>query len=283
MLAFSLRQNESIYQLTYNPAMAFKHITSRDNPVFKQLRKLVDQSRERKKTASTLLEGVHLIEAYLQTYGEPRLLIIPEGQSSVEATALIQQLADVDTMMLPTLMFAELAPVASSSGVMALVDIPAPEVPESADFALLIEDIQDPGNLGSMLRTAAAAGVQVAYLTKGCTDAWSPKSLRGGQGAQFVLPVVEGVDAIAVVNNFAGHTLALTMQGESLYQQSLREPVLFVVGNEGAGISAALQSAVSTCINIPMAHQGTLALESLNAAAATAVALFECQRQRLSR
>lgn len=263
--------------------MAFKHITSRDNPVFKQLRKLVDQSRERKKTASTLLEGVHLIEAYLQTYGEPRLLIIPEGQSSVEATGLIQQLADVDTMLLPTLMFAELAPVASSSGVMALVDIPAPEVPESADFALLIEDIQDPGNLGSMLRTAAAAGVQVAYLTKGCTDAWSPKSLRGGQGAQFVLPVVEGVDALEIVNRFDGHTLALTMQGESLYQQSLQEPVLFAVGNEGAGISDALQSAVNACVTIPMAHHGTLALESLNAAAATAVALFECQRQRLSR
>ncbi|TXI45122.1 RNA methyltransferase [Methylophilus sp.] len=261
--------------------MAFKHITSRDNPVFKQLRKLLDQSRERKKTASTLLEGVHLIEAYYQTYGEPRLLIIPEGHSTVEATGLIQQLSDVDTMLLPTLMFAELAPVASSSGVMALVDIPEPALPEHVDFALLIEDIQDPGNLGSMLRTAAAAGVQVAYLSKGCTDAWSPKALRGGQGAQFVLPVVEAVDAIEVVNAFAGNTLALTMQGDSLYQQSLREPVLFAVGNEGAGISAALQSAVSTCITIPMAHQGTLALESLNAAAATAVALFECQRQRL--
>lgn len=261
--------------------MAFKHITSRDNPIFKQLRKLVDQSRERRKTASTLLEGVHLIEAYLQVYGEPRLLIIPEGQSSVEATALIQQLADVDTMLLPTLMFAELAPVASSSGVMALVDIPETELPATVDFALLIEDLQDPGNLGSMLRTAAAAGVQVVYLTKGCTDAWSPKALRGGQGAQFVLPVIEGADALAVVNSFAGKTLALTMHGERLYQQSLLEPVLFAVGNEGAGISAGLQSAVSACITIPMAHQGTLALESLNAAAATAVALFECQRQRL--
>ncbi len=262
--------------------MAFKHITSRDNPVFKQLRKLVDQSRERKKTASTLLEGVHLIEAYWQVYGEPRLLIIPEGQSSVEATGLIQQLADVDTILLPTLMFAELTPVASSSGVMALVDIPETVVPSTIDFALLIEDIQDPGNLGSMLRTAAAAGVQIAYLTQGCTDAWSPKALRGGQGAQFVLPVVEGVNALSLVSAFGGQTLALTMQGDSLYQQNLREPLLFAVGNEGAGISKALQSAVDTCITIPMAHQGTLALESLNAAAATAVALFECQRQRLA-
>lgn len=260
--------------------MAFKHITSRDNPVFKQLRKLADQSRERKKTASTLLEGVHLIEAYHQVYGEPRLLIIPEGHSNDEATALIQQLTDVDTMLLPTLMFAELAPVASSSGVMALVDIPAATLPAHCDFALVIEDIQDPGNLGSILRTAAAAGVQAAYLTKGCTDAWSPKALRGGQGAQFILPLIESVDALEVIAGFSGKTLALTMQGTSLYQQTLQEPVLFVVGNEGAGISAALQAAVETCVTIPMAHQGTLALESLNAAAATAIALFECQRQR---
>lgn len=261
--------------------MAFKHITSRDNPIFKQLRKLADQSRERRKTASTLLEGVHLIEAYLQVYGEPRLLVIPEGHSNDEATALIQQLADVDTMMLPTLMYAELAPVASSSGVMALVDIPALEIPRQADFALLIENIQDPGNLGSMLRTAVAAGVQTAYLTTGCTDAWSPKALRGGQGAQFILPIVENVEAMEVIQAFSGKSLALTMQGASLYQQTLREPVLFVVGNEGAGISPRVQQAVTDCITIPMVPQHNQALESLNAAAAVAVALFECHRQRL--
>lgn len=260
--------------------MAFKHITSRDNPVYKHLRKLADNARERKKSGVTLLEGVHLIEAYVQTHGEPQLLIIPEGKSSLEATDLLQHLADVDTMMLPTLMFADLAPVTSSSGIMALVPVPENALPQSVDFALLIEDIQDPGNLGSILRTAAAAGVQIAYLTKGCTDAWSPKALRGGQGAQLILPLVENVDALEIVQNFSGNTLALTMHGSSIYQQPLHEPVLFAVGNEGAGISAALQNAVRACVSIPMAHQGVLALESLNAAAATAIALFECQRQR---
>lgn len=261
--------------------MAFKHITSRDNPVYKHLRKLADNARERKSSGLTLLEGVHLIEGYLQTQGEPQLMIIPEGKSSLEASNLMQHLVDVDTIMLPTLMFADLTPVSSSSGIMALVPVPALELPEAVNFALLIENIQDPGNLGSILRTAAAAGVQVAYLTKGCTDAWSPKALRGGQGAQLVLPLVENVDAIDVVQNFSGKTLALTMQGDNLFHQALSEPVLFAVGNEGAGISEALQNAVHVCVSIPMAHQGVLALESLNAAAATAVALFECQRQRL--
>lgn len=260
--------------------MAFKHITSRDNPVYKHLRKLADQARERKKAGLTLLEGVHLIEAYWQSQGEPQLLIIPEGKSSAEATALMQQLVDIDTLMLPTLMFADLTPVASSSGIMALVHIPELALPASVDFALLVEEIQDPGNLGSMLRTAAAAGVQVAYLSKGCTDAWSPKALRGGQGAQLVLPVVEGVDAVETARQFDGKTLALTMHGASLYTQDLAQPVMLAVGNEGAGLTPGLQSVVNLAATIPMAHHGQLALESLNAAAATAVALFECRRQR---
>lgn len=262
--------------------MAFKHITSRDNPVFKQLLKLAEHSRERKKTQSTLLEGVHLIEAYWQTQGEPRLLIIPEGHSSAEATALIQQLGDVDTVMFPTLLFNALTPVVSSCGVMALVEIPQLTLPEQPTFALLLEDIQDPGNLGSLLRSAAAAGVQVVYLSKGCTDPWSPKALRGGQGAQMVLPIKDAVDAEACVQQFSGHSLALTMQGESLYTQTLSGPVLWVAGNEGAGISPGLQAAVNHCVTIPMAHQGSLAIESLNVAAATAIALFECRRQRLA-
>ncbi len=260
--------------------MAFKHITSRDNPIYKQLRKLADNARERKKSGLTLLEGVHLIEAYVHTLGEPTLLIIPEGHSSAEASALMQQLVDVDTIMLPTLMYADLTPVATSSGIMAMVPIPTLAVPAQPKVALLIEAIQDPGNLGSMLRTALAAGVQVAYLSKGCTDAWSPKALRGGQGAQLILPVVEQEDAVARVDAFEGLTLALTMHGESLYQQSLNQPVLLAVGNEGAGISDALQQAVYQCVTIPMAYTQHHAMESLNAAAATAVALFECKRQR---
>lgn len=266
--------------------MAFKHITSRDNPVFKQLKKLADSARERQREGLTLLDGVHLIEAYLQVFGEPQLLIIPEGKSSLEATQLMQQLQDVNTMMVPTLMFAELTPVAASTGILALVKKPVVTLPTQIDFGLMLEDIQDPGNMGSMLRTAAAAGVQVVYLSKGCTDAWSPKALRGGQGAQFVLPVVELVeqaDMLTVLAQFSGKRYAMTMQGASLYTQDLKSPSLFVVGNEGAGLSQAVIDAVDQAITIPMANAGSLAVESLNAAAATAICLFECQRQRMAK
>lgn len=255
--------------------MTFKHITSRDNNLFKQLKKLADSSRERRKLGETLLDGVHLVEGYLNLFGEPELLVIPEGESSNEATGLLQTLADVPTVMFPTLMFSELTPVASPTGILALVKIPQLPLPQDIGFALLLQDIQDPGNLGSMLRTAAAAGVDAVYLSTGCTDAWSPKALRGGQGAHLVLPVVERADLQEFVRGFQGQTLATAMEGESLYTQDLKSPTAFLIGNEGTGLTKDLMAAASKRVHIPIA-QG---VESLNAAAASAICLFERVRQ----
>ncbi|WP_047538476.1 TrmH family RNA methyltransferase [Methylotenera versatilis] len=259
--------------------MSFKHITSRDNPIFKYLKKLADNARERKTEGKTVLDGVHLIEAYLQTFGEPELIIIPEGKSTLEASNLMQQLEHVNTIMFPTLMFAELTPVASSTGILAVVRTPVLEIPEQPQFVLMLEDIQDPGNLGSMLRTAAAAGVQAVYLSKGCTDAWSPKALRGGQGAQFVLPIMENADLSTQLQNFNGSSYATTMDGESLYSQDLSHASAFVIGNEGAGLRTKTIENCSKRISIPMSQTNGLAVESLNAAAAAAICLFERKRQ----
>jgi len=255
--------------------MSFKHITSRDNVVFKHLKKLAENKRERSKEGKTLLDGVHLIESYLQTFGEPELVIIPEGKSTHEASNMIQHLGDVNTVMFLTLMFAELTPVASSTGVLALVKTPIIDVPETVNFALMLEDIQDPGNLGSMLRTALGAGVDAVYLSKGCTDAWSPKCLRGGQGAQLHLPIIEGVDIVETMQGFVGASYATTLSGESLYDQDLSQPSAFVIGNEGAGLSHDAMNAATQQVSIPMHAE----LESLNAAAAAAICLFERKRQ----
>ena len=257
--------------------MSFKHIVSRDNPIFKYQKKLAENARERRAEGKTLLDGVHLIESYCAAFGDPELIIIPEGKSSLEATQLMQHLEHISTMMLPTLMFAELTPVASSTGILAIVKTPNIAPPEIVKFALMLEDIQDPGNLGSMLRTALGAGVEAVYLSKGCTDAWSPKALRGGQGAQFYVPIIEGVDIVSAMQNFAGNTYATTMQGESLYAQDLTLPTAFVIGNEGAGLSSKALHAASHQIRIPMHPH----LESLNAAAVVAICLFERTRQAI--
>jgi len=263
--------------------MAFKHIISRDNPIFKQLKKLADYSRERRQTGKTLLDGVHLIEAYIESFGLPEMLIIPEGQSSGEATGLIQQLVDGDELpavMFPTLMFAELAPVASPTGVLALIKTPEMSLPESPDFVLMLEDIQDPGNLGAMLRSAAAAGVDAVYLSIGSADAWSPKALRGGQGAQFVLPIIERADLINIATHFNGNILAATMEGEPLFDQDLTGQLAFMVGNEGAGLSRALMNVATKRVAVPMSSKcGRRKIESLNATTAATVCMFERVRQ----
>ena len=263
--------------------MAFKHIISRDNPVFKQLKKLADHSRERRQTGKTLLDGVHLLEAYIESFGLPELLIIPEGQSSTEATGLIQQLVDGDevpTVMFPTLMFAELTPVASPTGVLALIKTPEISLPESADFLLMLEDIQDPGNLGAILRSAAAAGVDIVYLSIGSADVWSPKAMRGGQGAQFVLPIIQRADLINIASQFNGNILATTMEGESLFAQDLTGQIAFMVGNEGAGLSHALMNVATNRVAVPMCNKlGRKKIESLNATTAATVCMFERVRQ----
>ena len=234
---------------------------------------------EFKLNVSSLLQAVNILGIVPVNEFDPKssivTVIIPEGKSSLEATNLMQMLADVNTIMLPTLMFAELTPVASSTGILALTQTHQIAPPQTVTFALMLEDIQDPGNLGSMLRTALGAGVETVYLSKGCTDAWSPKALRGGQGAQFYLPIVEGADLLDTVQGFAGNTYATIMGGTSLYAQDLTSPSAFIIGNEGAGITSKLLNVANHKISIPM-HEN---LESLNAGAAAAICLFERTRQ----
>jgi TrmH family RNA methyltransferase len=121
--------------------------------------------------------------------------------------------------------------------------------------------------------------VEVAYLSTSCTDAWSPKALRGGQGAQFVLPIVERADLITTLQNFHGNSYATTMQGESLYAQNLTQATAFVIGNEGAGLRKQTIAAATKSITIPMTNTILVSVESLNAGAAAAVCLFERKRQ----
>ncbi|HZV61351.1 MAG TPA: RNA methyltransferase [Methylophilaceae bacterium] len=252
-----------------------KNITSRDNPLFKDLKKLADTARERHKTGKLLLDGAHLIQAYMEAFGEPELIVVSGAGQATDALHLLQDLADIRQVMFPGNLFAEISPVASPTGILAVAKIPHLAAPKEPGFAVLLEDIQDPGNLGSILRSAAAAGVEVAYLSTGCADVWSPKTLRGGQGAQFMLPVVEKSDLIAVSTEFRGTLLAASLKGETLYSMNLTGPIAFVFGNEGAGLTDEMLHAATHRVRIPMPGN----VESLNAAAAAAVCLFEHVRQ----
>jgi TrmH family RNA methyltransferase len=140
----------------------------------------------------------------------------------------------------------------------------------------MLEDLQDPGNLGSILRSCAAAGIRHVLLSKGSVHAWSPRVLRAGMGAHFALSIHERADLVAAARKFPGRLIA-TRAGapQAVFDADLRGSVGLMFGNEGAGLSAELLATAHAVVSIPM--PGTA--ESLNVAAAAAVCLFERVRQ----
>lgn len=253
-------------------------VTSRDNPTFRRLKKLAGSARARREAGMTLLDGEHLLEAYLDAGGTPHTLVCAASYASERLEALAARCGAVRTLFFADALFAELSPVATPTGVLAEAAWLTPPSPsEATPLVIVLEDIQDPGNLGSMLRTAAAAGATLAVLSKGCHDPWSPKALRGGQGTQFVLPLLRDADLATWLADFDGQSVALALgESEDFYAVSCTGPTALVVGNEGAGLSAATARAAQRRVQIPMPGR----VESLNAAAALAAALFEVVRQR---
>ncbi len=257
-----------------------KYISSHSNPFFKELLKLAGSARQRQKAQQTLLEGAHLLQAY-HAYGsqQPQHLLVTEAAiQNREVAALLKKFPDVPISQLDDSLFAELSELKTPSCILALVEIPRIPIPAvHSAFCLLLEDIQDPGNLGSILRSAAAAGCDAVFLSRNCADAWSPKVLRAGMGGHFVLSIHESTDLLAMVTAFQGEVFATVVGAKSnLYDCDLHGNIAFAFGNEGAGLSESLLAIISRHITIPMPGRS----ESLNVAAATAVCLFEAVRQR---
>jgi TrmH family RNA methyltransferase len=254
-----------------------KQISSRDNALFKQLKKLASSARERKKSQKALLDGAHLVAACLDREDAPEWLVVADSAlHDPEIRELTGRVPENRIVILEAPLFNEISTVESPTGIAALISIPIPPSAPNARFCVLLESVQDPGNLGSILRSAAAAGCDSAWLSADCADAWSPKVLRSGMGAHFLLNILEHQDLVVVAENFSGKVLAAALQGKnSLFQCDLSGNLALVVGNEGAGISTELLAQANLTAHIPMPG-GT---ESLNVAAAAAICLFERVRQ----
>ncbi|MGZ5684631.1 MAG: TrmH family RNA methyltransferase, partial [Usitatibacter sp.] len=249
-----------------------KAVASRDNAAFKAMARLVSSSAERKKSALSVLDGAHLLAAFLDTGAKPEALMVSQaGLDDPQIAALIERSAPARVTLLSAALYEALSTVESPTGVIACVRTPqCKPVPVNARLALLLEGIQDPGNVGTLLRSAAAAGADHVLLSPHCAFAWSPKVLRAAMGAHFETNIVEHADLGAFLGNYRGVSVALAgRDGKSLYDLDLKGPVAIVVGNEGAGLSPALLKAATVRAHIPMAGR----IESLNAATAGAIAL----------
>jgi RNA methyltransferase, TrmH family len=255
-----------------------KLIRSRENSRFKVLRRLATSTRERRKAGLALLDGMHLISAYRASGGVPEQLILSEsGAANAQAAGLAAGVAGQALLLLADPLFNEIAQVATPTGIVALIRTPQTgPLPDRIERCVMLENIQDAGNLGSILRSTAAAGISTVLLSQGCAFAWSPKVLRAGMGAHFSLDLHDNVDLHAAVSRLSGRLICASSHAEtSLYQADLRGPLAWAFGNEGAGLGAALRAEAAEQLRIPMPGGS----ESLNVAAAAAICLFEQVRQ----
>lgn len=255
-------------------------ISSRQNPRFRTLKLLASSSRARRESGQTLLDGDHLLAMALEAGVSPDWVVFTEAAVNRETVAsLLDQLpASVPRFLFSDDLMRSVGLVDSPSGLVSVVGVAQPACePDTGVDCLLLDTVQDPGNVGTIMRTAAAAGIRQVLLSEGCAGAWSPRTLRAGMGAQYLMQVFEQADLGGYLARFSGKRAVTSLEnGCSLYQEDLSGPVAWLFGNEGQGVSESLLALADTRMTIPMSPGS----ESLNVAAAVAVCLFEVVRQR---
>lgn len=258
-----------------------KMITSAQNEQLKHLAKLLTQAKARRECGQTVLEGVHLLQVYLQSGALPEQVYLSQRRlAHPEVAALVADLPQNLLTLVGDDALAKITSLSDADDVMTLIALPKQNaLPVSGDCVVL-DGVQDPGNVGTIIRSAAAAGIRQVVLSAECADVWSPKVLRAGMGAAFLLKIYPRVQLAQWLLNYQGKIWATALSETDnfgLYEVDLTRPCAWVFGNEGSGVSAEVLANVSGCIKIPMLGQ----TESLNVAMAATVCVFEQMRQRM--
>ena len=259
-----------------------KTIASRDNPLFKSLRQLVRDASARRDEKHAVLEGVHLSEACLDSGTLPHYCVI--GQSSLahpEVAKLIavlgERIPSSHLILLDDALFGALSQVGQGVAVLFVIDVPQVAQADRIEAAcVMLDRIQDPGNVGSILRSAAAAGIVDIYASRGCAGAWSPKVLRAGMGAHFHLRIHEDCDLQSLAAQASIPCIATSPSAtRPIYDADLTGDVAWMFGHEGRGLDPDL---MRDAITLSIPQPGSV--ESLNVAASAAICFFEQVRQR---
>jgi TrmH family RNA methyltransferase len=254
---------------------AVQVIRSRSNPLLVQLRQLAQDAAAYRKVGALWLEGDHLCRAALAHGVVPQQVIFDERALGEPALQVLAHAAG-RVVVLPSALFASISTLESPAGVGWLVDLPAPAEIDTRASTLVLDRVQDAGNVGSILRSAAAFGVRQVLALKGTASLWSPKVLRAGMGAHFGLALREGLELDAL----KGLRVPLVATGShasiTLPEARLPEPCAWVLGHEGQGVRDALLAMCALELRIPQPGGE----ESLNVAAAAAICLYESMRRR---
>jgi TrmH family RNA methyltransferase len=249
-------------------------ITSTQNERVRQAVLLQRNARARRKAGLMVLEGVRLIGDALARGLAPQVIFY--DADVLEETAFPVGASPALAAVTPEVM-RYLSATETPPGALAVFPIQPPPIPDPLTSVLVLDALRDPGNLGTILRAAAAAGVDLVLLAPGCADAYNPKVLRAGMGAHVRLPVLEASWTRIAIITAGMHMLLADMQGDASYDAvDWREPWALIIGSEAHGESEQAAQLAQQRVFVPMAAE----TESLNAAVAAAIMLFEAARQR---
>ena len=259
--------------------MNYKYIESAHNQEIKHLIKLISQNRYRQKHHVATLEGIHLIETFIQAGYTIQNMYVPHSRiSEPHIQTLMTKVTNDKIILIADHLLAKISDLTESHEPIALVDVINHHTVSQNQDVVLLERIQDPGNVGTILRTALASGISQIVLSKDCCDVWSPKVVRAAMGAHAFLHILTVPSLTEWITGYTCNIYATVLSSEScnLYDLDLQQPAGWLFGNEGSGLSAEILQVVTQHVRIPMAG----ATESLNVAMAATVCLFEQFRQR---
>lgn len=252
-------------------------ITSLQNSKIKLVRALLGRAKERREASAFVVEGVRLVEEAVHSNWGLRFVLYDEslserGKSQVEGL----RSRGIEAELVSESLMHSLSETETPQGVLAVVELGDLPFSDDPNFILIPDQIRDPGNLGTLLRTAAAVGVQAVLLPPETTDAFAPKVVRSGMGAHFRLPIHSMTweqirEQAADLQVYLAH-----MDGKSYWETDLRQPLALIIGGEAEGASAEARELATQKISIPMSGE----MESLNAGVAGSVLMFEVIRQR---
>jgi RNA methyltransferase, TrmH family len=253
-------------------------LTSTHNPTVKHIRGLQERSRNRRKAGAFVVEGVRLVQEALQSGWQTQLVLhTPElDERGAEILAAYRQI-DVEVTETSPEVMKIICDTQTPQGILAVLSTTPLDFPKNLGFVLILDNVRDPGNLGTMLRTALAAGVDGVFLPPGNVDIYSPKVVRSAMGAHFRLPIqsTSWVDIKAILDPL--NVFLADAFGNQVYSQAdFTRPSALIIGGEADGAGPEARSLATQNIQIPMPG----GIESLNAAIAGSIVLFEVVRQR---
>lgn len=281
------RGSKGPFNIPGNRMQTMIEITSTQNTIIKEVRSLKNR-KDREEKGFFFIEGARIVEEALAAEAPISYAILAESYDKTDgghdAGAGLES-AGVKCYVVPDGLFESLCDTRSPQGILAVLKIEPPELHEarfSNGIFILLENVRDPGNMGTIIRTADAAGFTGVIATGGCVDVYNPKVLRSTMGSVFHLPVYfyeDTIDAIKLLKANGIRIVASHLSCEStIYQTDLKIPTAFVIGSEAEGISRKVEAEADLLVKIPMPGRA----ESLNASIAAGVIMFEAVRQRLA-